>query len=159
MAFWEAEWVTGIEKTRDCTTRVCLCFDCGPLRCICSLIRWEQLHCDWEPAAWGIMRGSIRAHRASKGKSADPLGWKIILMMGNLFCMPVLVKTLSPVHSLPLSQLDALIAWKRFRFGILSFGLFVADVFWQHEMMWFEDISSQNSVGWRSTFLCCVELG
>lgn len=108
----EAEWVTGIERTRDWTIWVCLCFDCGPLCCICSLIRWEQLHCDWELAAWGIMRGSISAHRASKGKSTDPLWWKIILMIGDLLRMPVLVKTLSLVHSLPLFLLVAHITWK-----------------------------------------------
>lgn len=108
----EAEWVTCIERTRDWTIWVCLCFDCGPLRCICSLIRWEQLHCDWELAAWGIMRGSISAHRASKGKSADPLWWKIILMISDLFCMPVLVKTLSLAHSLPLFLLAAHISRK-----------------------------------------------
>lgn len=113
----EVEWVTGIERTRDWTIWVCLCFDCGPLSCICSLIRWEQLHCDWELAAWGIMRGSISAHRASKGKSADPLWWKIILMIGDLFCMPVLVKTLSLVHSLPLFLLVAHIAWKTLNLG------------------------------------------
>lgn len=105
---WEAGWVTGIGRTRDCTIQVCLCFDCGLLCCICSLIRWEQLHCDWEPAAWGIMRGSISAHRASKGNSADPLWWKIILMIGRLFCVPVLVKTLSSLHSLPLSPCSLL---------------------------------------------------
>lgn len=154
----EAEWVTGIERTRDCTIRVCLCFDCGPLCCIWSLIRWEQLRCDWELAAWGIMRGSISAHRASKAKSADPLRWKIILMIGDLFGMPVLVKTLSLLHSLPLFLLVAHMAWKTSDLGSSVSDYLVLMRFdsmrWCHLNTFHFKFQSDKG----TPFLCCVEL-
>lgn len=51
-----------------------LYFDCDVLRGLCGLICYEQQRCDWELAAWGLMRGSVRAHGASKAKAQTHRG-------------------------------------------------------------------------------------